>query len=441
MAVRARTLEAQRTDARRRLIAIDSVRVWQADLAAVADSAVYDRIVAQDSSAGPKPPRPPSDSARPSPDSVRTYASRLDSLIAESRPPALKSSSPVTPTPVREDAVNDMGPADSTQAESERAMTARSETTEADSTEVPPGQEALLDSGEARGERMAIPDSVRRVQDDSLAETSEGWESPAAEPGERLPLEETRLFSSPITWFERAQVWGDSIRVRAHERSLDTVYVRGSAFAAQMDTTLDRIQQLKGQDITAYFQADSLRRLLARPNGQAIRFMASENERTLRGAAKSSGDRIMIRFRQGTVRRISIIGGVQSSYYRKPEHIPDPFRLEGFQWTPDRKPTKRRLLRGPRVRQKLGLEEELRSPLATQGNAADSVQSMRVPTPYGEGSSGSDVSTGRGQRSRVRANQLGLLDVLFRPSDSLWMRPLHRTNEVADTTDTINPEN
>ncbi len=42
LVVAARRLEAFRTDMRRRLVAVDSVRIWQPDLSATADSAVYD---------------------------------------------------------------------------------------------------------------------------------------------------------------------------------------------------------------------------------------------------------------------------------------------------------------------------------------------------------------------------------------------------------------
>ncbi|MFB6099305.1 MAG: hypothetical protein ABEK84_09395, partial [Salinibacter sp.] len=46
LVVGARRLEAFRTDTHRRLVAVGSVRIWQPDLSAVADSAVYDRVVA-----------------------------------------------------------------------------------------------------------------------------------------------------------------------------------------------------------------------------------------------------------------------------------------------------------------------------------------------------------------------------------------------------------
>ena len=48
--IRASILESSRIDSLRRLIAIDSVRIWQRDLASTADSVVYDRLTLEDDS-------------------------------------------------------------------------------------------------------------------------------------------------------------------------------------------------------------------------------------------------------------------------------------------------------------------------------------------------------------------------------------------------------
>jgi hypothetical protein len=170
-----------------------------------------------------------------------------------------------------------------------------------------------------------------------------------------------------MTWFEDSQVWGDSIRVRSRDRSPDTVFVRGSGFTAQRDSVLGRIQQLKAETITAFFGGDALHRIRARPNARAIRFLAAEND-SLNGAARTSGDRIDLRFVDGRVERVSVIGGTQTTYYRENANIPDPFELEGFQWAPDRRPRQADLLRDARVRRWLGPDSSRRGrPVAGRG--------------------------------------------------------------------------
>jgi hypothetical protein len=138
------------------------------------------------------------------------------------------------------------------------------------------------------------------------------------------------------------------------------VYVRGAAFAAQRDTTVDRIRQLKGENITAVFRRNSLRKILARPNGQSIYFSASDDG-TLNGATQASADAVTLRFAAEDLKRITFDGGVEGQAYHKKKYIPDPFRLEGFQWTPDRRPTRRRLLRERRVRERLALNPDVGS--------------------------------------------------------------------------------
>ncbi len=337
LAVRAHRLEAKRTDTYRRLVAVDSVRIWQADLAAVADSAVYNRIIARGESDTTSAPAPLPDTTTGAPgDTTDTYNSRLDSLVARVELAGTGPLDPPTgPPPGAESRSDDVGPARS---------------------------EAIPDSVSRRGSRRragvqdrSVPDSGASDRNGGSGTSAPGWGRPVVQPGNALPLEETRLFRDPITWFEHSQVWGDSIRVRARNRSLDTVYVRGASFAAQNDTTVDRIRQLKGKNITAFFRRDSLRRIQARPNGEAIYFSASETGE-LDGATRASADHVDLYFRQGDVQRIKFGKGVQGKAYHKKQLIPDPFRLEGFQWTPERRPTKARLLREERVRERLGLD-------------------------------------------------------------------------------------
>jgi lipopolysaccharide export system protein LptA len=345
LVVDARRLEAFRTDTHRRLVAVGSVRIWQPDLSAVADSAVYDRVVAAtpDSAVG----QPVAiDSARAQSDSASAVARR-----ATLRPPGQKPPRPEPDSTWESTAADRSRPdADAPPDTTRSAPTARTA--------------ARPDSLAGRRAR-ATPDWAARQ-----------WDTPTARADSALPLEETRLFRDPVTWFEGSQVWGDSIRVRARNREPDTVFVRGSAFAAQQDSVLDRIQQLKGRNLAAFFESGSLRRIRAEPNSRAIRFMAAEND-SLNGAARTSGDRIVLRFRDGDVRRISVVGGTQTTYYRDNENIPDPFELEGFQWTPDRRPTRQGLLRDERVLQRLDLD--LDSPPRRRPPAARGTPERPVP--------------------------------------------------------------
>lgn len=331
--VRGRRLEAFRTDTHRRLIAVDSVRIWQTDLAAVADSTVYDRVIASgplDTLATPSPipdttaPPPPATPTAPDPPTAdTTIAGATAAADTSAGSPNLPDTTTASP---------------SAKAPTEAVAPPQTDTTAPPDTPGPVPATAAADTTEG-----ASPSASGGVRP---------WGPPTARTDAELPLEDTRLFRAPVTWFGRSQVWGDSIRVRSRRRRIDTVSVRGRAFAAQRDSTLDRIQQLKGKDLTAYFRANSLRRLVAAPNARAIRFLKTE-QGALKGAARVSGDRIVLHFRDGDVHRTSVLGGVESTYYRTAETVPNLFHLDGFQWTPERTPTKAGLLARPRVRERL----------------------------------------------------------------------------------------
>jgi len=200
--------------------------------------------------------------------------------------------------------------------------------------------------------RLIAIDSVRIWQRD-IAATADSVVYDRIAQGDTLRREETRLYDNPMTWFEDTQVWGDTIRVKARGRSVDTMHVYGNAFAAQRDTTLDKINQLKGKSMTAHFRADSLRRIDTAPNAQTIFFMKNEQDE-LDAAFKGSGDQLVMRFQGGEIQDAKFYRGIDGDVYGPDlAPIPEPFQLEGFRWVPEQRPTKASLLRDPRVQDRL----------------------------------------------------------------------------------------
>ena len=280
----AERLHATRTDTLRRVIGTTNVRIWNAGLAAIADSAVYDRRPAA-SQATEQEAQPLADSS-----SV---------LPADSLRPSYSVPRPSTASP-------------------------------------------------------SAPDPSSRNR--------------------RPSREDTRLFGTPAVWFDTAQLTGAPIRVVARNRSLDSVFVDSDAFAVQRDSALDRLQQLKGRSMVATFRRDSLRRLIARPNARTIWFRKTAEDQ-LDGAIRASGDRIVLRFSGGDIRKAGVYSGIESSYFRKHD-VPDPFALEGLQWMPERAPTKDEFLRQPRL-QTRGLGRRPSSPL----RPVDTLRTVRTTPP------------------------------------------------------------
>ncbi len=162
---------------------------------------------------------------------------------------------------------------------------------------------------------------------------------------EGLPVrEESRLFRDPMAWFQRSEAHGDTLRVTARESAVDSLFILGSAFVAQRDTVLDRLSQLRGRYMLGLFENDSLRTLFVRPNAEAIYFLRDEDTDALKGAVRASADRVVFDVQgEGKPKDIRFYRGVEGEYYDV-ALIPEPFRLDGFRWEPERRPEKLRLL-------------------------------------------------------------------------------------------------
>ena len=298
--IRALHLEAVDKDSLRRLTAIDSVQIWQPDLAAVADSVIYERI---------KLPIQIPNTVSPA-DSIQVDSMQVDSMQV------------------------DLAQTDSTQTGSVQATS------------------ALPDSARAG---PALPDSAAQQ------------------------IEETRLYRGPMLWVGDAQISGDTIRVRGQGGEVDSLFVRQSAFVAQQDTVLARINQVRGQNITAFFEDDSTRIFVVGPNAETIYFQRDDEDRP-DGGIQVSGDQAIFRFRGDDPQDIKF-GEHQGVYY--PERaLPTPFQLEGFRWVPDQRPTKAALLHGARVLRWLAEQAALdaATPQDTTA-AADADETKGAPAP------------------------------------------------------------
>ena len=190
-------------------------------------------------------------------------------------------------------------------------------------------------------ERLIAVDSVRIWQQDFAALADSVVYDRVNFDGDET-IEQARLFQNPIVWFEQSQASGDTIRVQQRAGKMDTLWVRQQTFVAQLDTVIQRVQQLRGRHLIAVFDRDSLKTMTIAPNAEAIHFRTDEEERP-DGAVRMSADRIVFSFQGGAADRIGVFQDLEGTYY--PENLlPDSFRLDGYRWEPDRRPNRISLL-------------------------------------------------------------------------------------------------
>ncbi len=158
---------------------------------------------------------------------------------------------------------------------------------------------------------------------------------------DRLALRGT---ARPRVWADGAQLTGDSLDASATAESLDSLVVVGSAFAARVDSTVGRLQQIAGGRMLGRFRLDSLRTLSVWPTAEALAFRATPDGR-LAGAEWLSADSLAFRFVGGEIREVAGVGGVEGTSYG-PTVVPTGVRLSGYAFDPADAPASRDLLDG-----------------------------------------------------------------------------------------------
>jgi hypothetical protein len=183
-------------------------------------------------------------------------------------------------------------------------------------------------------------DSLERlIATDSVSMTRNGFSAEAGISVFYTAADSITLRKSPVVWytpkkFDDNQVSGDSIFIKLKKRRLETVYVRGSAFAiSRADSQhTDRFNQLTGQEIIMQFASNKLQQMDVDQTATSVYYLFDENKPN--GLNKTSGDHITFTFSDGKIDQIKVAGGVEGKYF--PEKMVNKqekeYNLPGFNW-------------------------------------------------------------------------------------------------------------
>ncbi|HEX8387286.1 MAG TPA: OstA-like protein [Rubricoccaceae bacterium] len=183
-----------------------------------------------------------------------------------------------------------------------------------------------------------------RLYDGRLAAVADSARLVRSAPRDGPSVDRLGLFSRarPSAWADGAQLTGDTLSVVSRAERVDSVLVVGRAFAARVDSTVGRVQQLAGGRMLAVFEGDSLRRLSVWPTAEAVTYRA-DAAGLLAGADRLSADSLVVAFRDGAIREVRGYGGIAGTAYG-PRIVPDGVRLPGFAFEPDAAPTRAAVL-------------------------------------------------------------------------------------------------
>jgi len=138
------------------------------------------------------------------------------------------------------------------------------------------------------------------------------------------------MYTDPILWNERYQIFGDTILVYLNDSTIDFVHVKEYAFAIQhIDSTY--YNQLKGTDLKAYFEGRQVKRIEVSGNAESI-FYPQENDGAKIGLNDSKSSFLTILLKDGKFDRLNIGTNAIANLTPLPDLKPEQKTLKDFVW-------------------------------------------------------------------------------------------------------------
>lgn len=137
------------------------------------------------------------------------------------------------------------------------------------------------------------------------------------------------MYRDPILWNEQYQISGDTIVIYMNDSTIDYAHVIQYAFAVQhLDSTY--YNQLKGNDLKAYFEGQAVRQIDVEGNAESI-FYPLDNGAMI-GLNETKSGFLTIWVKDNALERLKIWPSPQGSLTPIPDLKPEQKTLKDFYW-------------------------------------------------------------------------------------------------------------
>ena len=145
-----------------------------------------------------------------------------------------------------------------------------------------------------------------------------------------------RLFRNPIIWSDTSQMTSDSMRILLKNKKIDRVFLRQNGLIVN---TKDNVyfNQIKGKDITAFFENDQIRRMLTEGNAESL-YYAMDSDEAYINANKVICSSMLLYFGNNKVEKITFYTQPQAKAHPMRTVNHDELKLKGFRWDIKKKP-------------------------------------------------------------------------------------------------------
>lgn len=145
------------------------------------------------------------------------------------------------------------------------------------------------------------------------------------------------LYGNPVAWNGLSQVSGDTITVVLQGGSPRRLSAGPNAFVALEDSSIGRVQQIKGGRLVAQFRSATLHKLVVSSSAEALYFLADSTVAEEPSKIRFRASEISIQFADGNMDRIVASRDVDGSI-EEDSKDDQPDQLDGFEWHENRRP-------------------------------------------------------------------------------------------------------
>ncbi|MDR1920058.1 MAG: hypothetical protein LBQ65_10495 [Tannerellaceae bacterium] len=139
------------------------------------------------------------------------------------------------------------------------------------------------------------------------------------------------MYSEPVVWNEAYQLYGDTILVYLNDSTVDHVHIIQFAFAAQfLDTTF--YNQLKGNDMVAYLEGNTMRQIDVSGNAESIYYTIEKESRSMLELNQTQSAYLTIWMQDNQLERLKLWPESTGSFTPIPDLTPEQKTLKDFYW-------------------------------------------------------------------------------------------------------------
>ncbi len=139
-----------------------------------------------------------------------------------------------------------------------------------------------------------------------------------------------RLYKDPIVWSDTSQFIADTVHILLKNNRIDRVLLRNNAFILNSPDEIF-FNQIKGRDITAFFDSTELRRMDVQGNAEAV-YYARDDKGGYVGVNKTVASEMLLNFGDNQIDNIRFYEQPKSDLLPMKQADHETLKLRGFRW-------------------------------------------------------------------------------------------------------------